>query len=115
MRRRRDKFGRFLPNTPPTSNYRESSKKEDYDSTSHTVKDELEVKIKLDISYIDLWGFHRTSGVKSESTDWGLDTLFNMGDREERHEEERCIPRNEQEMKKRNIHFLLENLMKKLK
>jgi hypothetical protein len=105
MRRRRDKFGRFLPNTPSTSNPKELSKKEDSSSTSHTLKDKPEVKIELDDPYIDLWGFHRPFGVKFESTGWELETLFNMGDRDERHEEERHIPRNEPDSEEEEYPF----------
>jgi len=54
MRRRIDNFGRFLPNSPPHSNSRESSKQGGSISTSHIVKDEPKVKVEQDTPYIDL-------------------------------------------------------------
>jgi hypothetical protein len=45
MRRRRDKFGIFIPNNPSNSNPKELNKEEDYASTSHSLKDGLEFKI----------------------------------------------------------------------
>jgi len=95
----------FVPNTPPTFIPKELNKKEDLASTSHTSKVEPEVKIESDDPYIDLWGFHRPSGIKFEPTGWELETLFNIGDRDERHDEEICIPRNETDSEEKEYQF----------